>query len=75
MMTSYSKTVYLKVNETFTDWLRRELKDELSIRYRAVHMSEDMGVTNITLHRFLHGCEVRGDFYDKAFKFLIKKGK
>lgn len=73
-MTCRSKTIYLKVNETFTDWLRRELQDQLSNRYRAVHMSEDMDVTNITLHRFLHGKDVKSDFYDKAFKYLIKRG-
>jgi predicted transcriptional regulator len=72
-MTTYrSKTVFINIDETFTDWLRRELTDQLTHRYKAVHLAEDMKVPNITLHRFLHGKEVRGSFYDKAFKYLIK---
>jgi predicted transcriptional regulator len=73
MMASRSKTVYIKDGETFTEWLRRELKDQLSNRYKIVHLAEDMGVPNITLYRFLHGKEVRTPFYDSAFKYLIKK--
>lgn len=64
--------VPISENETFTDWLRNTLKSKISNRYRAVHMSEDMEVPNITLHRFLHGKEVKGEFYDKALKYLIK---
>lgn len=72
MMMSRSKTVYLKDNQTLTDWVRAELKDKISNRNRAVHMAEDMGVTNITLHRFLHGRPVQTEFYDKAFNYLLK---
>jgi predicted transcriptional regulator len=72
-MTSRSKIVYIKDDETFTEWLRKELKDQLSNRYKIIHMAEDMGVPNITLYRFLHGKEVRTPFYDSAFKYLIKK--
>jgi hypothetical protein len=52
--------------------VRAELKDKLSSRNRAVHMAEDIGVPNITLHRFLHGKSVKGEFYDKAFNYLLK---
>ena len=72
-MTYRSKTVYLNLDESFTEWLRKELKDQLSNRYKIIHMAEDMGVPNITLYRFLHGKEVRTPFYDSAFKYLIKK--
>jgi predicted transcriptional regulator len=72
-MTYRSKTVFLNLDESFTEWLRRELKDQLSNRYKIVHLAEDMGVPNITLYRFLHGKEVRTPFYDSAFKYLVKK--
>jgi hypothetical protein len=29
-------------------------------------------VTNITLHRFIHGKSVKSEFYDKAFNYLMK---
>ena len=67
-----SKTIYLQDNQTLTEWVRAELKDKLSSRNRAVHMAEDIGVPNITLHRFLHGKSVKGEFYDKAFNYLLK---
>lgn len=71
-MTSRSKTIYLKDNQTLTEWVRAELNDKLSNRNRAVHMATDMGVTNITLHRFIHGKSVKSEFYDKAFNYLLK---
>lgn len=64
--------VPISENETFTEWLRNTLKSKISNRNKAIHMSEDMEVANITLHRFLHGREVKGEFYDKAMKYLIK---
>ena len=67
-----SKTVYLKEGQTLTDWMRSELKDKLNSRNRAVHMAEDIGVENSTLHRFLKGKEARGKFYDKVFNYLMK---
>jgi hypothetical protein len=72
MTFSRSKTVYLKVGQTLTDWMRSELKDKLNSRNRAVHMAEDIGVVNATLHRFLQGGEARGKFYDKVFNYLMK---
>jgi hypothetical protein len=71
-MISRSKTIYLKDNQTLTEWVRVELKDKLSNRNRAVHMATDMGVPNITLHRFIHGKSVKSEFYDKAFNYLMK---
>jgi hypothetical protein len=67
-----SKTVYLQVGQTLTDWMRSELKDKLNSRYKAIHLSEDIGVENSTLHRFLKGKEARGKFYDKVFNYLMK---
>lgn len=72
-MTYRSKTVYLNLDESFTEWLRKELKDQLSNRYKIIHMAEDMNVQPATLYRFMNGSEVRGGFYDKAFKYLIKQ--
>ena len=71
-MTCHSKTVYLNTGQTLTDWMRQELKDRLTTRYKAVHMAEDIGVVNATLHRFLQGGEARGKFYDKVFNYLMK---
>ena len=71
-MTCHSKTVYLKEGQTLTDWIRSELRDKLSNRNRVVHMAEDIGVVNATLHRFIHGKSVKSEFYDKAFKYLMK---
>ena len=65
--------VSLEKGQTFTDWLRTELKSLLNKRYRAVHMAEDIGVINATLHRFLHDGEARGTFYDKVFKYLTER--
>jgi len=67
-----SKTVYLKEGQTLTEWMRCELRDKLNGRNRAVHMAEDMGVVNATLHRFLQGGEARGKFYDNVFNYLMK---
>jgi len=67
-----SKTVYLKEGQTLTEWMRCELRDKLNGRNRAVHMATDMGVTNITLHRFLHGKSVKSEFYDNVFNYLMK---
>jgi hypothetical protein len=72
MMTSRSKTVYIKDDETLTDSIRRELNDKLSRRYKIVHMAEDVGVDKFQMYRFMHGQEVTGKFYDKVFKFLMK---
>ena len=52
--------------------MRNELRDKLNSRNRAVHMAEDIGVVNATLHRFIHGKSVKSEFYDKAFKYLMK---
>jgi len=52
--------------------MRQELRDKLNSRYKAIHLSEDIGVENSTLHRFLHGKEARGKFYDKVFNYLMK---
>jgi len=71
-MTCRSKTVYLRGEQTLTEWMRSELRDKLNSRNRAVHMAEDIGVVNATLHRFLQGGEARGKFYDKVFNYLIK---
>jgi hypothetical protein len=71
-MTSRSKTVYIKDDETLTDSIRRELNDKLSRRYKIVHMAEDVGVDKFQMYRFMHGQEVTGKFYDKVFKFLMK---
>jgi hypothetical protein len=72
MMTSRSKTVYIKDDETLTDSIRRELNDKLSRRYKIVHLAEDVGVDKFQMYRFMHGQEVTGKFYDKVFKFLMK---
>jgi len=72
-MTCHSKTVYLKEGETLTFYIRTGLTDLLTTRYKILHMAEDMKVKPHTLYRFLNGSEVRGDFYDRAFIFLIKK--
>ena len=72
-MTYRSKTVYLNLDESFSEWLRRELNDQLSYRYKIIHMAEDMNVNSATLYRFMNGNEVRGSFYDNAFKYLVKK--
>jgi IS30 family transposase len=72
-MTYRSKTVYLNLDESLSEWLRRELKDKLSYRYKLIHLAEDMNVQPATLYRFMNGSEVRGSFYDNAFKYLIKK--
>ena len=71
-MTSRSKTVYIKDDETLTDSIRRELNDKLSRRYKIVHLAEDVGVDKFQMYRFMHGQEVTGKFYDKVFKFLMK---
>jgi hypothetical protein len=71
-MTCRSKTVYLQEGQTLTDWMRNELRDKLNSRNRAVHMADDIGVVNGTLHRFLHGGEAKGKFYDKVFNYLMK---
>lgn len=71
-MTYRSKTVYLNLDESFTEWLRKELKDQLSNRYKIIHMAEDMSVNPAVLYRFMNGKEVRTPFYDSAFKYLIK---
>jgi len=71
-MTCRSKTVYLRGEQTLTEWMRSELRDKLNSRNRAVHMAEDIGVVNATLHRFLQGGEARGKFYDKVFNYLLK---
>ena len=71
-MTSRSKTVYIKDDETLTDSIRRELNDKLSRRYKIVHMAEDVGVDKFQMYRFMHGQEVTGKFYDKVFKYLMK---
>jgi predicted transcriptional regulator len=71
-MTYRSKTVFLNLDESFTEWLRKELKYQLSNRYKIVHMAEDMNVEKATLYRFMKGKEVKGSFYDSAFKYLVK---
>lgn len=71
-MTCHSKTVYLNTGQTLTDWMRQELKDKLSTRYKILHMAEDIGVDKFQMYRFMHGKEVKGIFYDKAFKYLMK---
>lgn len=71
-MTYRSKTVFLNLDESFTEWLRRELKDKLSNRYKIIHLAEDMNVEKATLYRFMNGREVKGAFYDSAFKYLVK---
>jgi hypothetical protein len=71
-LTSRSKIVYIKDDETLTDSIRRELNDKLSRRYKIVHMAEDVGVDKFQMYRFMHGQEVTGKFYDKVFKFLMK---
>lgn len=71
-MTCRSKTIYLRGEQTLTEWMRCELRDKLNSRNRAVHMAEDIGVVNATLHRFLQGGEARGKFYDKVFNYLLK---
>lgn len=71
-MTCRSKTIYLLGEQTLTEWMRSELRDKLNSRNRAVHMAEDIGVVNATLHRFLQGGEARGKFYDKVFNYLMK---
>jgi hypothetical protein len=67
-----SKTVYLKADESLSEWLRRELTDQISNRYKVIHMAEDMKIEKATLYRFINGKEVKGKFYDKAFNYLIK---
>ena len=74
-MTYRSKTVYLNLDESFTEWLRKELSYKLSNRYKVYHMAEDMNINPVTLYRFMKGAEVRGVFYDKAFSYLIKGSK
>jgi hypothetical protein len=67
--------VSMSENESFTEWLRKELNNQLSYRYKLIHMAEDMNVNAATLYRFMNGNEVRGSFYDSAFKYLIKYKK
>jgi hypothetical protein len=71
-LTSLSKTVYIKDDETFTDSVRGELRDKLSRRYKIVHLAEDVGVDKFQMYRFMYGKEVTGKFYDKVFKYLMK---
>ena len=72
-MTCRSKTIYIKDDQTFTDAVRSELYDKISRRYKIIHLAEDIGVDKFQMYRFMHGQDVTGKFYDKVFKYLMKK--
>jgi hypothetical protein len=62
--------IYIDLTESFSEWLRQEIKSKITKRYKLSMIAEDMGVSYMQLWRFIKGEKVSQDFIDKAMKFL-----
>jgi hypothetical protein len=62
--------IHIDLTESFSEWLRQEIKSKITKRYKLSMIAEDMEVSYMQLWRFLKGEKVNQDFIDKAMKFL-----
>jgi hypothetical protein len=62
--------IHIDLTESFSEWLRQEIKSKITKRYKLSMIAEDMNVSYMQLWRFLKGEKVSQDFIDKAMKFL-----
>jgi hypothetical protein len=62
--------IHIDLTESFSEWLRQEIKSKITKRYKLSMIAEDMSVSYMQLWRFLKGEKVSQDFIDKAMKFL-----
>jgi hypothetical protein len=62
--------IHIDLTESFSEWLRQEIKSKITKRYKLSMIAEDMDVSYMQLWRFLKGEKVSQDFIDKAMKFL-----
>ena len=62
--------IHIDLTESFSEWLRQEIKSNITKRYKLSMIAEDMNVSYMQLWRFLKGEKVSQDFIDKAMKFL-----
>jgi hypothetical protein len=62
--------IHIDLTESFSEWLRQEIKSKITKRYKLSMIAEDMEVSYMQIWRFLKGEKVSQDFIDKAMKFL-----
>jgi hypothetical protein len=65
-------TIYLSEQQELSDWMRKEMNNMLSKRYKLTHLSEDMGVNYAKLYRFMRGKNVGTELYDSFFRVYLK---
>lgn len=55
----------------FTDWIREQIQNRVTKRYKLSFIADDMNVTYMQLWRFMKGEKVNQDFINKAMRFLL----
>ena len=66
-------TIYLSSEQDLSDWMRKEIKLNLSKRYKLTHLSEDMNVNYAKLYRFMQGRNVTTEIYDSFFRVYLRQ--
>lgn len=56
---------------SFTDWIREQIQNRVTKRYKLSFIADDMEVTYTQLWRFMRGEKVNQDFINKAMRFLL----
>ena len=66
-------TIYLSEQQELSDWMRKEMSNMLSKRYKLTHLSEDMNVNYAKLYRFMKGKNVGTELYDSFFRVYLRQ--
>jgi hypothetical protein len=66
-------TIYLSDEQHLSDWMRKEIRNKLSKRYKLTHLSEDMNVNYAKLYRFMQGRNVTTEIYDSFFRVYLRQ--
>jgi len=66
-------TIYLSDEQHLSDWMRKEIRNKLSKRYKLTHLSEDMKVNYAKLYRFMQGRNVTTEIYDSFFRVYLRQ--
>lgn len=64
-------TISLSKDYQLTEWIRDQLIQMITPRYKIGFMALDMDVTYHSLWRFMRGEQMNEAFINKAFRFLL----
>ena len=65
--------IYLSIDQSISDFMRKEINSRLCKRYKLTHVAEDMGVNYAKLYRFMRGKNTTSEIYDRFFVLYLKQ--